>query len=153
MVFDLFFKTKLPEELPEELEKVIKDLKKSKDKQDCLKKAYNILAFRYSAYFFSTYFYLHELFYKNINKLFGKQKRMICTNFNYLMRILLVKSGFFSDKDIKIKWTQIWFVSPHQYLNVKINEKKTLNIDTWAKTFDIEFGDYAHGLNIIKKKK
>ena len=63
------------------------------------------------------------------------------------MRILLVKSELFDEEDIKLKWTLVWHISPHQYLTIKINQNEYINIDLWGKAYGINFGDYAHGFH------
>ena len=138
---------KIPEKLPEDMQGVVKELKKSKNLEDCLKKAYDTLSEKYRGYRIKTYTRIYELFSKDVNKLWNKKGFMHCTNINYLMRILLVKSGFFKDKDIEQKWTFIWFFSPHQYLRVKLDKNKFVNVDVWAKPYGIKFGDYAHGFH------
>ena len=67
-------------------------------------------------------------------------------NLNYLFMIFLVKSGF-DYKDINPKWTLVYYLSPHQYLNIKINKKKPINVDSWGKSYGIKFGDYARGFH------
>jgi len=63
---------------------------------------------------------------------------------NYLLRVLLIKSGWFTDDDIELKITLIWGVSIHQYVKIKINEDKFINVDIWGANNNIEFGDHAH---------
>ncbi|MEI6597138.1 MAG: hypothetical protein WCL13_02910, partial [bacterium] len=67
-------------------------------------------------------------------------------NINYVMKTLLIKSDFFKDGDIRLKWTKIWYFSPHQYLQVNI-DNKWINIDIWAYAYGIKFGDNAHGFH------
>ncbi|MBT4541212.1 hypothetical protein HOC35_06900 [Candidatus Woesearchaeota archaeon] len=64
---------------------------------------------------------------------------------NYLLRLLLVKSKHFKEKDIVHKYSLVYYTSPHQYLNVKISKNKTINVDIWGAANGIKFGDYANG--------
>lgn len=146
MPLDFFSKTSLPNLLPEEMEKVVNQLKQSLNKEDCLRKTYDILIKKYHGCHFKTYLKLYEVFSSDIYKLWKKKGFMHCTNINYVMRILLIASGFFKEEDIRLKWTLIWYVSPHQYLQIKINGK-WLNIDVWAYAHGIKFGDNAHGFH------
>ena len=139
---------KIPEKLPKEMQLIVNKLKKSRNKYDCLRKAYYVLSRKNRGYKLRTYTRLPELFICNVNKLWKKKGFMHCTNINYLLRILLVKSGFFNEKDIKSKWTLIGYFSPHQYLKIRLNKNKFVNIDVWAKPYGIKLGDSAHGFNI-----
>ena len=47
MVFDFFNKTKLPNNIPNELKEIIKQVNQSKNQEEALKKAYNILTKRF----------------------------------------------------------------------------------------------------------
>lgn len=61
--------------------------------------------------------------------------------------MLLMKSGHFTDDDIETRWTLLWFVSPHQYLRVRLDNEQWANVDVWANVYGIPFGDYAHGFH------
>jgi hypothetical protein len=118
---NFFSKTKIPEKLPEEMQKIINEMKQLSSQEQCLRKVYDIMANRYRGYRFKTYTRLSQIFRFDIQKLWGKIGFIHCHNANYLMRILLVKSGFFNNNDIENKWTLVWYISPHQYLRVKLD--------------------------------
>lgn len=146
MPIDLFSKTPLPQELPEEMKMTINELSRSASQEECLKKAYAVMTARFHGLRGTTYFLFWRLFIKDAAKLWKQKGFMQCTNLNYLMRILLVKSGFFSEEDIELKWTAIWYFSPHQYLRIRLGGK-FVNIDIWGRHAGIEFGDYTHGFH------
>lgn len=146
MPLDLFSKTSLPESLPSEMLTLVNDLKNSSNKEDCLKKAYQILAARYQGHRLKTYTKLCDAFRSDIDYLWSQKGFLHCNNINFLLRILLIKSNFFTESDIRIKWTLVWYVSPHQYLQVKLNDK-WVDVDIWARPFGIGFGDHAHGFH------
>lgn len=146
MPLDLFSKTPIPEVLPDEMQKTIDELKKSLNKEECLKKTYNILILKYRGCRVKTYVKLFDAFKRDVSALWSKNGFLHCANINYIMRILLIKSGFFGEDDIRLKWTQIWYVSPHQYLQVNVNGE-WINIDVWAYAYGIKFGDNAHGFH------
>ena len=146
MPLDLFKKTLIPNQLPDEMRDVIAELKKSSDKEDCLKRTYEILNKKYRGYHLKTYTRIFNIFSKDLSKLWQKNGLLHCTNMNYIMRALLIKSGYFNEDEIKIKWAFVWCISPHQYLQVKINNH-WINIDIWGNAFGIKFGDYAHGFH------
>lgn len=146
MPLDLFSKTHIPDVLPHEMQVAVDDLKKSSDKEECLKKAYEILNRKYRGYRVKTYIRLFDLFTTDIEKLWNTKGFLHCTNINYVMRTLLIKSGYFQESDIRLRWTPIWYVSPHQYLQVRIDDK-WVDIDIWAYAYGIRFGDHAHGFH------
>ena len=145
MPLDFFSKTPIPKKLPSEIIDVVDDLRKSSSKEECLQKVYDLLGNKYQGARVQTYLKLPLAFKKDIYFFWNKKGFLHCTNMNYLARILLVKSGFFKEEDIILKWTLIWYISPHQYLKVKVAENKFINMDIWAKNYGINFGDYAKG--------
>lgn len=146
MPIDLLLKTPIPNQLPKQMQETINELKKSLNKEDCLKHAYGILSAKYRGSRIKTYTKLFNVFSKDIDKMWSQTGFLHCTNMNYLIRTLLIKSGFFNDSDITLKWTMVWYISPHQYIQVIINNKK-INIDIWGGSCGIKFGDYAHGFH------
>lgn len=145
MIPNFFIKAKVPEKLPKEIEEFIHKLKKSKNKKQCIKKAYLFLSKRYRGYKLETYTKWYMIFDSNINKIWSNPGFLHCTTLNYLIRILLIKSNFFKEEDIKLKWTMIKYISPHQYLEIRISKNEVINVDLWGKSYRIPFGDYAHG--------
>lgn len=137
----------IPDNLPTDMFNLINQLKKSKSKRDCLKKTYSALTSKYRGYAFKTYFRFFDIFTSDTNKLWAKSGFLHCSKLNFLMRILLVKSGHFQNEDIKTKWTLVWYLSPHQYLQIRLNDNEYINIDMWGKAYGIPFGDYAHGFH------
>lgn len=146
MPLDLLTRTPLPQESPEKMHPALADLQRSKDQMDCLHKTYNLLTKKYRGYRVKTYTRIFDIFEKNLGILWNKTGFLHCTNINYIMRFLLIQSGFFKEKDIRTKWTLLWYISPHQYLQIRINTT-WVNIDVWAYTYGIRFGDYAHGFH------
>jgi hypothetical protein len=134
------------EELPEDMKKQVLILRKSKTKEECLKLAYDILTKKYQGKRFLTYFFIHRLFEKNIENIWKRNGFLHCTTMNYLLKTLLINSNFFKEKDIKFKWTLVWLISPHQYSQVNLGDKK-INVDIWGANHGIKFGDYARGFH------
>ncbi|MEA1926085.1 MAG: hypothetical protein U9M90_02460 [Patescibacteria group bacterium] len=140
-------KTEIPENLPDEMRKVINEIKRSPNQKQCLERSYKIMTGRYRGYRFQTFTKFFQIFTFSVKDLWNKTGFMHCHNMSYLMRILLVKSGFFNNNDIENKWTLVWYVSPHQYLQVKLNSGEYINIDIWGAAHGIKFGSYAHGFH------
>jgi len=96
MIPHYFKKEKIPEKLPEEMEQTVKQLRNSVDKEDCLRKAYDIITNRYHGH---RFVYIFKIFgalkNKTVNELWKHSGYLHCNFLNYLLRILLIKSGFF----------------------------------------------------------
>ena len=137
MIPNLIEKKPLPKKIPTEMKIVIKKLKQSKDRRQCLKQAYNILTKRFKGYHFGTYVHIEEAYDYDLKRMWHS-KYLHCTKLNYLLRLLLVKSGFFKEKDIQQVLTVNYGFSPHQYL--KIDD---IDVDVWGKTRKISFGKHA----------
>lgn len=142
MILNVFIH-KMPKKLPPAMEHAVRQLKKTKGKEECLHKAYNILTKRFRGKKFYAITHFWELFTTDMNVLWNKKNILHCTTTNYLLKVLLVKSGKFTEKDIKNRWTLVGGISLHQYLQVKLN-KKPVNMDLWGHAYGIPFGKYAH---------
>lgn len=138
----------IPEQLPDDMQKVVNLLKKCRNKTDCLGKTYAILSKKYRGYKFRTFFHWGVFFTHDLENLWGRSGFLYCTNLNYVLTVLLVKSGWFNESDIKKSWTSVYFISPHQYLNVRIDLQHTVNVDLWANAYGIMLGDHAYGLHV-----
>lgn len=154
MIPNLFSKEKIPKKIPLEMKEVINSFKNFDD-LEFMYKTYLFLGKRYKpkrGYFFYN---LPRIFRKDLNYLWNqKEKHLFCHQFNFLYRVLLVKSGRFKDENIKLKLTNTWFLMIHQYLNINIQDR-LINVDIWAYYFGIPFGKYAHGFkagSIFPKK-
>ena len=95
---------------------------------------------------------LFDLFNVDIDTIWSKSGFLHCTNMNYLMKILLLGSLKFDEKDIEFRWTLIHCYSPHEYLRIRVRDKEWLDIDLWGKVYGIKFGSHAHGFNSGRMK-
>ena len=134
-------------DLPESLDTEINKLIKFDSKEETLEATYELLTKKYRGYRIRTLTRLFDLFEDDITKLWSKNGFLHCTNMNYLMKIMLLGSGKFSEDDINFKWTTINFYSPHEYLQIRLDNSRWINIDMWGKAYGIKFGDYAHGFH------
>ncbi len=137
----------IPFDLPQEMRSLIEELRAAKNKEQALKHAYNILTGRYKGQRLKTFTHFWKLFIKNPYKLWASTDFLHCTNMNFLLRILIVKSGWFTDEDIKPTWTFVWLFSPHQYLKIRLSESNYVNVDIWGAAHGISYGDYARGFH------
>lgn len=146
-LLDTLKKGKLPEELPKDIERLVAELKETRDKKACLEKAYSVLTTKYKGYRFKTLYNPHYFLINDLEKLWAKSGFIYCNQMNYLLRLLLIKSEWFKDEDIELKWTLIWYISLHQYCKIKINDNKYINVDIWGTAHGFRLGDYAHGFH------
>jgi hypothetical protein len=137
MPLDLFSKTPVPEVLPDEMQKIINEIKQSLSKEECLKRAYEIMISKYRGYRVKTYTKLFDVFNQDIATLWDKNGFLHCNNINYLLRTLLIRSDFFTEDEIRLRWTLVWYISPHQYAQVNIDDK-WVNVDVWANAYAIK---------------
>jgi hypothetical protein len=151
MPLDAFKKTKLPTEIPLALTTTIKQLSDCQSQTACLNLAYDILSQRFYGRRAKTYSQFWKVWQNNVETVWEKEGFLHCTNINFLLRFLLVKSGWFKDEEIKLKWTSYLFISPHQYVTVEA-DKKIITVDIWAKFIGIQIGDYAHGFHSQSKE-
>jgi hypothetical protein len=142
----LFGKSLLPTELSKEIQEVLDELAKIQDKKEYLRAAYDFITERFNSSRLKTIFRFWDLWVDDVENLWNRTDFLHCTNQNYLLSLLLLKSNLFSEKDIQLKWTRIWFFSPHQYLQINVG-KETINVDCWGRSYGIPFGQYSHGFN------
>ncbi len=124
----------------------IQQLGSTQSKEECLRKAYSLLTEKYHWDRLKTYSRFFELFTRNPEKLWIKFGFLHCTNLNILLKALLLWSEHFTKEEIRFCWTQIWIVSPHQYAQVRL-DNKWIDIDIWAHRYGIWFGDHAHSFH------
>lgn len=142
MPLDLFKKTELQQMCPPDMEQIIFRLQACKDKISCLRMAYDELVERFHWDRLKTFLHLKDLFAHNLDYLWSQQF-LHCTNSNYLLRHLLIASGHFREKDIELRWTLIFYISPHQYVKALVDGKR-IDVDIWASSYGIAFGDHSH---------
>jgi len=144
MLPNFFSKEPIPDKVPKELEVFITELKKCSSKEDCLKAAYEYVTSRWHGERVKTYLFSYRLFSCNINKIIKTRGFLHCNHLNYLLRILLVRSGHFKDEDIEQEWSLVWHISPHQYLEIDLGSKKIF-VDAWGKYYGVQLGCYTTG--------
>lgn len=150
MIPNLFKKIPIPNNIPKELNTKIKEFSKSKNKEIFLKKSFFYIVNNWGGNRINLICKFSRLYQKDLNKIIQTKGYMHCTTMNYLLRIMAVKSGLFDDKDIKIKLTNSWYLAPHQYLEVKISNKKKIFLDPWNYQYGINYGNYGSGFDSIK---
>ncbi|MBN2112491.1 hypothetical protein JW707_05340 [Candidatus Woesearchaeota archaeon] len=130
MIPNVLSKQEIPDKIPKEMQKIVRKLKKCRTKKECLQEAYNAVVKNHFGSMLGIITYFPAVFIMDISKLW-KTRNLHCHSMSYLLRVLLIKSGRFNEKDIKQKliFTH-WFI--HIFLVVNLG-KKWVNVDPWAK--------------------
>jgi hypothetical protein len=58
---------------------------------------------------------------------------------------LLVKSGQFELADVRFRWTNVYYLAPHQYAEIRLTDGSVIYLDCWSAAYGVPFGQYAHG--------
>ncbi len=140
----------IPDTPPQDMLPVIESLRGAASQDECLRQAYDILTKKYEGNRLKTITRFFELFPRSMDEVWKKTGFQHCTNLNWLLRTLLVKSGHFEDADIETRWTLLWCVSPHQFVQVRMKDGQRVFVDVWAAAYGIPFGDRAHGLHAYR---
>jgi len=128
------------------MEVIVEKLAACENKEACLREAYDILSKKYRGHRIRTYTRFWQALTHDLHTLWGRES-IHCHAINLHLRALLVRSGWFKDDDITLHWSLVWYISPHQYVKVRMGPEQTINVDIWAKVYGIRFGDYARGFN------
>ena len=151
MIPNLFTKQRIPSKIPEILENKISDIFiNSKDKERFLKNAFFYIVWNRWWNRYNLIYKFSRLFRKDILEITNSKWYLHCTTMNFLLRIMAVKSGLFKDEDIILKLTNSWYIFPHQYLKIRISDKKRINLDPWSYQFGINYGKYWSWFDSIK---
>ena len=130
----------IPEEIPSSLKVKINELRtRAKTKQEFLELAFDYIGNKYHSERFNTFLKFNYLF-KDLDDIFSRQGFIPCTQSNFLMRIFLIKSGFFKNNEIRRRHVFVNFVL-HQYLQVKI-DNKWIDVDVGEKCRNLPIGKH-----------
>ena len=152
MIPGLHKKLPIPKTVPKELQLKIKQYSKNKNKEEFLKKCFDYVTKNFGGHRINLFLKFSRLYQNDINKIIKTKGYMHCTTMNYLIRIMAIKSKLFTEKDIKIKLTNTWFIATHQYLEIKLSKNKKITLDPWNYQFGINYGDIGKGFDSFKLK-
>jgi len=132
-----FREEKIPERIPAEMRAKIDELRlKAGSAEEFLRLSYEYLGSRFHSERLNTFLKFNYLF-KPLEQVWQRDGYLPCTVSNYLLKIFLIESGWFSEADIRRRHVFVNFV-PHQYLQIKIGDK-------WL---DVDVGEKQRGLMI-----
>lgn len=132
------------ENLPDGMRGLVGQAMRLQDQEKIVRFFYDELLKKYKGYRLLTFIRLDRFLINDLDTLWGINGFLHCNHLNYLMYTLLLSTNRFFSDDIDIIWTQIWLISPHQYLKVHLLNKD-LDIDLWGNIYGVPFGGYAHG--------
>lgn len=141
------FSWPVPKHLPRDIQTACDALRKSPNQETALRRAYDLVSGRFRARRSRTYILIHKILSKDAEHVWSRTNFLHCTHMNWILKILLVGSGWFKEADVREQWSLVWHMSPHQYLRVRMNDERSIAVDPWARTYRVPFGDYAHGFN------
>ncbi len=146
MIPYFFSKGPLPDELSSVFSELVNDLNDLSSKDEALKEVYKIISLRFRASRLKVILRSRRIFLKD-PEIMWKKNFLYCHQMNYLLRLLLVKSRWFEDDDIKLKYSLVYYFMPHQYLKIRISDNQYMNVDPWGRSFGVKLGDYLYGFH------
>ena len=117
------------------------------DREKFLRLVYDELPKKYKSYRMRTYLLFWKAFDYDLEAIWSRTGFLHCNLMNHVLRVALVKSGLFKDREIKLKHTHIWYCSIHQYLRVRVAPRHFVDVDVWGAWYDKGIGDYSHGFH------
>lgn len=135
-----FGEDRIPEKLPETMKDKIDELKfLSSSPKEFLELSYKYIGEKNWSERLNTFFKFGLLF-KDLDSIWKVNGYVPCTQSSFLMRIFLLKSGFFKPKEIRRRYVFVNFIV-HQYLEVYI-EDKWVPVDVGEKKAGIPIGKH-----------
>ncbi|TSC68522.1 MAG: hypothetical protein G01um101456_609 [Parcubacteria group bacterium Gr01-1014_56] len=126
----------LPPSIPAELDQRIRQFDhESISNLDFLKKSYGFVTQTYQGSRFKTITNFWKAFQNPLNL---KPGFMPCNGQNYLLRLMLIKSDRFTEKDIQIRIVPLNFFI-HQYLRINV-DGQWVEVDPWSAFLGVPFG-------------
>lgn len=132
-----FFKARLPHKIPSYFEEKIRILNNESDSDKEF--VYNCYSFITSKYYGNKVKTFIDFSYAFQDIFSHKDGYLPCTVQNELLRIMLIRSGRFQEKDIRIAVTFFDFFI-HQYLLVKV-QSDWIPVDPWSHFLGRKFGE------------
>jgi len=137
-----FWKDSLPKEIPSSLMFTIRDLKKKNNSgEKFVRAAYGLLQNKYHGSHALTFLRPDVVFSRNLDRMWSRSGYLSCNQINWILYIMLVRSGFFSESDVRFRCTMTPRFMIHQYLEVRLRNK-WVSVDVWASRFGRKFGEH-----------
>jgi len=138
-------KEPLPTRIPKALEDAIAQIEKeSKTPYEFIKGCSEYILSTVHCGRAITLLKVHLAFERDTKKLLARRGFMHCHHLNHLMRLMLARSSFFSDTDIRLRRTFL-NGNVHQYLTVRV-AGQWYSVDLGGDHMGVPLGKYAWGL-------
>ncbi len=136
----------LPDKLPAELERKIEELKAASggSKRRLLELAFEFIGSRYHSERLGTITRFPRLFI-GLDEIWSREGFVQCTLSNFMLRIILVKSGLFRDDEVRRRHTFANGV-PHQYLQAWV-DGRWIDLDPGEMQRGLRIGEHFFGLH------
>lgn len=109
------------------------------NQREAVEYVYNFLGDKYYGDRIKWFTYLSYLWiHADLNKMWHHSGAVQCPNINRLFQHILVESGLFTDKDVKLQRTFI-----HQYVKLQFADGTHTYVDLRGKKYGIPLGDYS----------
>lgn len=145
----LFRKAPLEKHIPKVLLPIIIQVKQEVSLTKAVQIAFDYVVSNWGGSRLLLVLKFNRLFDTNLEKMVSRKGYLHCTQMNYLLRYILVRSGKVKDGHIKQKLTNSWSLSPHQYLEIKVKDE-ILILDPWNYQFGINFGSHGEWFDTMK---
>ena len=113
------------------LKEATKRMRKTKTQHAALVEAYALVSARFTGRVGDMYLRPDRLFEKSKVNMWKRGSCLHSTKQNQFVRDFLIESGLFSERDIRFRWTLLYYFSPHQFLEVKVKDR-WMRVDPWA---------------------
>ncbi len=144
-------KEPIPEITDKSLQKEIELVKAARTKNEAIEQAMDSVTKKFKSGRFLTYALFWKTWETNPNKLWRRDGFMHCTQENFLVRVILVKSGWVKDEEISYGYGMVWYISPHQYLKIDLDGNKKTALDPWNYYYGAKIGTYASGFGFKRQ--
>lgn len=137
-----FWKERVPKMVPRSLDAKIRGLKmKSKSPEKFVRASYDLLRKKYHGSHALTFLRPDIVFSRNLEKMWSRSGYLSCNQVNWILYIMLVRSGFFSEGDVRFRCTITPRLMIHQYAEVRLGSK-WIPVDVWASRYNRSFGEH-----------
>jgi len=133
---------KIPKNIPRTMQTAIDKInKKTSSDLDFVKRSYELVNKRYTSEGRGVFKHPLRLFGRDLKKIWKTKGFQPCDAQNYILRVMLIKSKRFSEKEIKTRYSTYYLTWPHQYLKIKI-KNRWYEVDLWGADHKIPFGKH-----------
>jgi hypothetical protein len=135
-----FKEESVPDTIPRSMAKEIDNLKnQARTSEQFLKLAYDFVGLKYRSERLNTILKFHCLF-KTLDQAWAMTGYVPCTISSYILKIFLVRSGFFKENEVGRKYSFVNFIL-HQYLRVKV-DGQWLDVDVGERQRNLPLGQH-----------